>query len=407
MIMRGTTPNSDIDTWRYLYRSVRAKWKSVLGMMGAITVVMLIYVLIMPQKFTSTVTLLPPQKENNSLGLGSLLQGASALPMFDIGSSLGFGGRPSDIFGEILKSQSVAESLIIGHKLDIYFGVPSGKSHRHAIEPLREASEIEINKNGLIRVSVTLGTGFFPSSSEVDSIKMLAAEVANDYVLWLDRINRDKLISSARNSRQFIEQELQRTQDELDSAYAKLVSFQRTNKSVFLDKQMEAALSGATDIREKLMQARVELGVRKRDFAEHSRVIAQLQSQIDELSRQYQSMSSGAGGEDYAVPFQRVPEVARDMAGLMRDVKILEQVILYLSQQYYQDRVQEARDTPTVQVLDAAVPAIQRTSPKRAAWMLMTVFLAFLVSVGSVMLRAFFDSRREAMTAESSASIRS
>lgn len=405
--MREAAANSDIDTWLTLYRSVRAKWKAVLGMMGAITVVMLVYVLIMPQKFTSTVTLLPPQKESNAMGLGSLLQGASSLPMFDIGSSLGFGGRPSDIFGEILKSQSVAESLIVAHKLDAYFGVPSGKSHRHAIEPLREASDIEINKNGLIRVSVTLGTGFFPSSSEIDSIKALAADVANDYVLWLDRINRDKLISSARNSRQFIEQELQRTQDELDSAYAKLVSFQRANKSVFLDKQMEAALSGATDIREKLMQARVELGVRKRDFAEHSRVIAQLQSQIDELSRQYQSMSSGAGGEDYAVPFQRVPEVARDMAGLMRDVKILEQVILYLSQQYYEDRVQEARDTPTVQVLDAAVPAIQRTSPKRAAWMLMTVFLAFVGSVGFIMVRAFLDARRGAVTAHPSDSIRS
>lgn len=395
---QSNPPGGDLDTWRYLLRSVREQRRAVAAMIIAVTVLMLVYVLIMPQTFTSTVTLLPPQKENSSLGLGSLLQGASSLPMFDIGSSLGFGGRPSDIFGEILKSQSVAESLIVQHRLDRYFGVPEGRSHRHAVEPLRESSEIEINKNGLIRVSVTLGTGFFASSAEIDSVKALAANVANDYVLWLDRINRDKLISSARNSRQFIEQEIQRTQDELDSAYAKLVQFQRTNKSVFLDKQMEAALTGAADIKEKLTEARVELGVRKRDFAEHSRVIAQLQSQIEELSRQYEAMSSGAGGEDYAVPFQRVPEVARDMAGLMRDVKILEQVILYLSQQYYQDRVQEARDTPTVQVLDAAVPAIQRTSPRRAAWLLMAIFVASLAAVGYVMLRAFFVARRRGTT---------
>ncbi len=389
-----SAPTSDLETWRFLFRSVRENGKAVGAMIAAITIIMLVYVLIMPQTFTSTVTLLPPQKESSSMGLGALLQGASSLPMFDIGSSLGFGGRPSDIFGEILKSESVAESLIVRHRLDRFFGVPKGRSHRHAIEPLREASEIDINKNGLIRVSVTMGTGYFASSAEIDSVKALAANVANDYVRWLDRINRDKLISSARNSRRFIEQEIERTQSELDSAYSRLVRFQRTNKSVFLDKQMEAALTGAADLKEKLTAARVEMGVRKRDFAEHSRVIAQLQSQIDELSRQYAAMSSGAGGEDYAVPFQRVPEVARDMAGLMRDVKILEQVILYLSQQYYQDRVQEARDTPTVQVLDAAAPAILRTSPKRASWMLMTLFVATVAAVGYVMLSAYFAARR-------------
>ncbi len=185
---QSNPPGGDLDTWRYLLRSVREQRRAVAAMIIAVTVLMLVYVLIMPQTFTSTVTLLPPQKENSSLGLGSLLQGASSLPMFDIGSSLGFGGRPSDIFGEILKSQSVAESLIVQHRLDKYFGVPEGRSHRHAVEPLRESSEIEINKNGLIRVSVTLGTGFFASSAEIDSVKALAANVANDYVLWLDRV---------------------------------------------------------------------------------------------------------------------------------------------------------------------------------------------------------------------------
>jgi len=393
----------DIETWRMLVRNVRSQWKAVLSVVGAVTLFMLVYVLIMPQTFTSSVTLLPPQKESSSLGLQSLLQGASSMPMLDIGSTLGFGGRPADIFAEILKSQSVAESLIVAHKLDRFFGIPEHRSHRFAIKPLGEATEVEVNKNGVIRVSVTLGTGFFPSSGEIDSIKTFAADIANDYVVWLDRLNRDKLISSARNSRQFIEVELQRTQAELDTAYSRLVEFQRDNKSIFLEKQMEAALSGAADIREKLTEARVELGLRKRDFAESSRMIAQLQSQIEELARQYETLSAGSGEADYAVPFQRVPAVARDMAGFMRDVKILEQVILYLSQQYYQDRVQEARDTPTVQVLDAAVPAIQRTSPKRAAWMLMTVFFSTMFAIGYVMLRTYFRVRRRASTDDASA----
>jgi len=387
----------DLDTWRRLFRELWGQKKTVAGIVGAVTVIMLVYVLIMPQTFTSTVTLLPPQQEKSSLGLSSLLQGASSLPMLDLGSSLGFGGRPSDIFSEILKSQSVAESLIVQYDLAPFFGVPEDRSYRHAVEPLRESTEIEVNKNGVIRVSVTLGTGFFASSGEIDSIKNMAADVTNDYVRWLDRINRDKLISSARNSRIFIEEELGRTEAELDSAYARLVRFQRENKSVFLEKQMEAALTGASQLRERLMEARTELAMARQDFAEHSKIIAQLQAEIDQLSSQYASLSTGSGEEEgeFHVPFMRVPEVARKMAGYLRDVKTLEQVILYLSQQYYQDRVQEARDTPTVQVLDAAVPAIQRTAPRRAVWMLMTVFFSLLIAVLAVMLRTVLRVRAE------------
>ncbi|MBE0642691.1 MAG: hypothetical protein IH600_01265 [Bacteroidetes bacterium] len=387
--------DSTLEASRFLLHAVWQRRKTIAIFTGAVTAVMLVYVLIMPQTFTSTVTLLPPQQEKNSMGLGALLQGASALPMFDIGSSLGFGGRQSDIFAEILKSQSVAESLIVMHDLARWFGIPEDLSYRHAIKPLEESTEVEVNKNGIIRVSVTLGTGFFPSSTDVDSVKNFTAAVANDYVRWLDRVNREKLISSARNSRKFVEEEIKRTEAELDSAYGRLVVFQRSNKSVYLEKQMEAALSGAAALKEKLMEARAELGMKRQDFTERSRVIEQLQGEIDALSRQYASLSTGQGnaGEDFEIPFQRVPEVAREMAGHLRDVKTLEQVIMYLSQQYYQDRVQEARDTPTVQVLDEATPAIQRTSPRRAAWMLMTVLFSLLVAVLYVMLTTYLRAR--------------
>ncbi|MFA6235571.1 MAG: hypothetical protein WC824_15485, partial [Bacteroidota bacterium] len=120
--------------------------------------------------------------------------------------------------------------------------------------------------------------------------------------------------------------------------------------------------------------------------------------------KQYASLSTGQGnaGADFEVPFQKVPEVAREMAGHLRDVKTLEQVIMYLSQQYYQDRVQEARDTPTVQVLDAATPAILRTSPKRAAWMLMTLLFSILVSVLYIMLTTYLRARGGARAASAS-----
>lgn len=387
----------DFEAWRTLVASVWRRRRLVVRVTVAATVVMLAWVFVMPQTYSSTVTLLPPQKESNPLALGSLLQSSGAsLPMMDIGASLGFGGRPSDLFVEILTSESVADSLVRTEKLAEAWEVPSDKSYRLAIEPLRESTEISANKNGVIRVRVECATGFFAGGGEIDSVKAAAARIANAYVLWLDRINREKMVSRARNSRIFIEQELARTRADLDSALARLVRYQETHQSASIDKQTEAALTSAVSLRNKIALAEAELAMKKMDFAENSRVITQLEAEIDQLTRQYAALSTGRGkgDADYFVPFARIPSVARDMANLMRQVKTLEQVSAYLSQQYYQDKVQEARDTPTVQVLDAAVPALKRDAPRRALWLAMTVLFSLVFSVLYVMVDEVRRTRR-------------
>jgi tyrosine-protein kinase Etk/Wzc len=387
----------DFEAWRTLVASVWRRRRLVVRVTAAATLVMLAWVFIMPQTFSSTVTLLPPQKDSNPLALGSLLQSSGAsLPMMDIGASLGFGGRPSDLFVEILTSESVADSLVRTEKLAEAWEVPSDKSYRLAIEPLRESTEISANKNGVIRVRVECATGLFAGSGEIDSVKAAAARIANAYVLWLDRINREKMVSRARNSRIFIEQELARTRADLDSALARLVRYQETHQSASIDKQTEAALTSAVSLRNKIALAEAELAMKQMDFAENSRVITQLEAEIDQLTRQYGALSTGRGkgDADYFVPFARIPSVARDMANLMRQVKTLEQVSAFLSQQYYQDKVQEARDTPTVQVLDTAVPALKRDAPRRALWLAMTMLFSLVFSVLYVMVDEVRRTRR-------------
>jgi LPS O-antigen subunit length determinant protein (WzzB/FepE family) len=372
----------ELPQYKAIWETLRQNKRTVIKLVGIISLIMLVYVLIMPQSFTSTVTLLPPQKEKSNMGLASLLSGGG-LPMMDITSSFGFGSRPADLYVQVLASRTVAESLIVSERLDVFFDIDEDKSYRHAIEPLQESSSFEATKDGIINISVTLKTGFFADDDEIDSIKTYAAHLANQYVQWLDRVNREKLISKARQSREFIESELERTQAELDTAFNGLVRFQEQNKSVFLEKQMEVALQGATSLKDKLYKAQLELALKRNDFEESSRIIQQLEAEVDQLQLLYNSLSvqSDDSEADYYVPFSNLPKVAREMAGLLREVKTLEQVILFLNQQYYQDRVQEAKDTPTVQVLDDAVPAIKRTSPRRALWMVLTVLFSTIASM--------------------------
>ena len=67
---------------------------------------------------------------------------------------------------------------------------------------------------------------------------------------------------------------------------------------------------------------------------------------------------------DYLLAFGEVPELGKQLSDLYRDVKIQNEVYLMLQQQYYQEKIQENRDLPTVEVLDEAIPPLKASSPR-------------------------------------------
>jgi hypothetical protein len=94
----------------------------------------------------------------------------------------------------------------------------------------------------------------------------------------------------------------------------------------------------------------------------------------------------------YFPTFDSIPELALEMARLMRRVKTGTVVYRMLVEQYEKARIEEARDTPVVQVLDhAAVPEL-RSRPKRK----ILVIFGGVVGLGwSTLLVVFLGVWRE------------
>ncbi|MBL0174503.1 MAG: hypothetical protein IPP94_04405 [Ignavibacteria bacterium] len=351
---------------------LRAQRGVILRITLATTVLVTAYAFVMPQTYSSTVSVLPPKKEERGMGLADMLSGGSgAMEMFDLGSTLGFGGRPTDIFVKILGSRTVSDSMILNYRLQHFFGISPPLSWRFADAALKDATTIEATKDGMLTVTVSLSTGYWPSAAEVDSIKQLAADMANGYIRYLDVVNREKLVSTAKNSRMFIQEQLVRTKEDLDSAYTALVLYQESNRALMVDKQMDALVAAAGALKLQLAQATTELGLAQRDLTPGSRAVQDLQARVQQLQKQYGLLAAGDGSDtDFVLAFAKLPKIARDLSLLVRRVKTLEEVNAYLNKQFYKERVQEARELPTVQVLDEAVPAYKKTAPKRAQWML-------------------------------------
>ena len=55
-------------------------------------------------------------------------------------------------------------------------------------------------------------------------------------------------------------------------------------------------------------------------------------------------------------------------------------MFIYLTQQYEDAKIQEAKNTPTIQLLDPAVTPIKKSSPKRLLMVFIMALITFVIS---------------------------
>jgi len=192
--------------------------------------------------------------------------------------------------------------------------------------------------------------------------KKFSAELTNSFVEALDIINREKITSKAKKAREYIETELLKTRSTLDSVEVALMTFQERNKTVALPEQISAAIDAAAKIKSEIMQTEIEIGLMKSNLREDSRQLQLLNKKLEQLREQYNRMELGS--QDYLLAFKEVPELGKELATLLREIKIQNEVYMLLQQEYYKEKIQENRDLPTVDVLDAAIPPLKKSAPK-------------------------------------------
>ena len=128
--------------------------------------------------------------------------------------------------------------------------------------------------------------------------------------------------------------------------------FQDENKTISLPEQISAAIEAASKLKTEIVQTEIELGFLETNLREDNQTLISLRNKLRELKEQYDKMQLGS--QDYLLAFSDVPELGKELAGLLRDVKIQNEVYLLLQQQYYKEKIQENRDIPTVEILDEA-----------------------------------------------------
>ena len=116
-----------------------------------------------------------------------------------------------------------------------------------------------------------------------------------------------------------------------------------------------------------------------------------LKTQVKELKKQIEDLTQGSASgntdnEDIFIPTSRIPDISLQFARLFRDAKVQETLFELLTQQYELSRLQEAKDSPVVQVLDVAKVPEKKAKPKRTLIVLAATFTSVFLGV----MLAFF-----------------
>ena len=322
----------------------------------SVIALLFILVLIYPRTYYSTVSIMPPEKAAGLGGLGALIGGADVSTLLNSGSPT----ANSQMYIEIVKSRTAAEYVVKKLNLIDYF---DAEDLYEATELLSEKLMVDLTKEGMVKISVEVETPLLPFFlGDIEGSKKMAAVLANTYAEALDKINREKMSSKAKNARVYLEEQLNLTKTKMDSVEFALMTFQQKNKTISLPEQLKAVIEGAAKLKTEILETEVQLGLLRTNLREDNKTLIGLREKLSSLQKQYDQME--IGNQDFLLAFKDVPELGREMATLLRDVKIQNEVYLILQQQYYKEKIQENRDTPTLEVLDNAIPPKKAASPR-------------------------------------------
>jgi uncharacterized protein involved in exopolysaccharide biosynthesis len=337
------SPQAGLDL-RGLLAALARRWRFVLGTGLAAGLLTLGVTFLLPKWYTASATILPPE-ESDLLSNMSLAQ--KALTKFPAFGILEDYFTPADVYKAILASRTIHEELVSRFDLQRVYGK---KSVELTIKALDRNTKVRLNPDGTLKVSVD------------DQDPKRSAALANGYLEALDRFNVEKRNTTAHRTRMFLQTRTHETDSLLRASEDSLRRYQEVHRTVAPASPGGADLQAAADVMSRKMMLQVRLGVLRGYLSENSDQVQQVRDELEQLERRL------AG----------IPELQSELLRLIRDSKVYEQLYLLLTAELEQARIRETMNTPTVQLLDPAVPPERHSRPKKGVLSAAAALIGFL-----------------------------
>lgn len=360
-------------------------------LLARVTVISLITSLaiafIIPKQYKATASIMPPDQQGSGAMMLAALIGHGGLgSLGGLASGLLGGHTTTALFVNLLESGTVQ-----GHLID-RFNLQRVYHTRYRITTAKRLARrtkiTDDKKSGVITIEV----------EDTDPVR--ARDLAQAYLDELNKILNQTSTSTARQERIFIEHRLNAVQNDLERAQVELSDFSSKNSAVDIREQTRAMVDTGARVEAELLVEQSGLQSLRQIYGDNNVRVKETEARIASLQRDLVRMTgssaplqsgtdssdSGDKGELYP-PLRQLPRLAVPYADLYRRVKVQEGVFELLTQQYEMARIQEAKDTPVVSVID--VPGIpeKKSFPPRLILTLLLTFVSVALTAALIIFR--------------------
>jgi tyrosine-protein kinase Etk/Wzc len=347
---------------------VMAKHKKLmirLPVVAAIAAVAVSFAL--PNVYKASAKLLPPQQAQSGAsallsqlgGAAGVMAGASVLK------------NPSDLYVGMLKSRTVADKLIAKFNLQKVYDVETMEKTRQILE---DNTSIAAGKDGLIGIEVQ------------DEDKKLVPQIANAYVSELMTLTKVLAVTEASQRRVFFERQLEQTKDNLAKAEMALKGALDTRGVISVDADSRAIVETVGRLRAQISAKQIQLSSMEAFVTARNPEYKRTQEELTSLRSELSKLENGRPAlVDNAAPAQE-KQIGLENIKILRDVKYFQMLYELLAKQYEAARLDEAKDTALIQVLDPAIEPERKFKPKRAILVVISTVFAFFVAFGIAFL---------------------
>lgn len=361
---------------------------------GIALIVSALIAFLIPKQYESVARLMPPDQPSSGAAMLAAIAGRSGsggLGSFGTLTGSLLGGRTSGaLFMDLLHSRTISGDLIDRFDLRRVY------HKRYRVDTVkylaRHTTIVDDKKSGVITLTFT------------DTDPQRTRAIAQAYLDELNSIITRSNVSSARREREFIEKRLVSVQAELYDAEKALSEFSSTHTMLDVKEQTHAMVDAAARLQAELIVAESELSSLEQVYGPENVRVRAAQARIGSLHRELITLSGSSaaiseepgtnpGQDDRSLypSIRQLPRLAVPYGDLYRRVRIEETVFELLSQQYEMARIEEAKDTPVVSVIDPPLVAEKKSFPPRLlVILLLTGFSAAITSI-FVLARYFWD----------------
>jgi capsule polysaccharide export protein KpsE/RkpR len=338
--------------------------------------------LLIPSRFASTTRLMPPDPPaGQGMAMLASVVGKMGASIGSLGGDLLGMKTSADLFAGVLESRTVQDELISKYNLRDVYGESRWSDTR---KELSRRTDISIDrKSGILTIQVT------------DHDPKRASNLAQEYIAQLNGVVTQLNTSSAHRERVFLEERLRQVKTALESSEKDFSQFASKNAAIDIKEQGKAMVEAAAMLEGQFIAAQTELEGLRAIYTDQNVRVRAAQARVNELRRQMLKMGgkqeppgAAPSSDDALYPsLRKLPLLGVTYADLYRRVKIEEIVFETLTQQYEISKVQEAKEVPSVKVLDPPDIPEKKSFPPRLLLTFVGAILALVIGIAWIIAR--------------------